>query len=245
MFSLRRTGIFGSFSPDGKQMVGDDQTAGILHNSILISNPDGSSRSVLFTAPDKSALAPAWSPDGRSIAFSLGQFFQQVKGAALADIAMMGADGTGLKVLTDGKANYGFASWSGDGRQIVYRESAGSNSALIILDLASRESRTLISGSVHYNFPSWSPTRDLIAFTADIDGDYEIYTIKPDGSELRRLTSSPGNDAHSAWSRDGEWLAFTSVRQGFKDEAVLHIGNPQPGGEICVMRADGTDVHPN
>ncbi len=241
-FRLRRTGIFGAYSPDGKMMVSDDQTAGIMHNSILLSRADGSARSILFTAPDRSALAPTWSPDSHMIAFSLGQFFQQIKGAAQADIAVIGFDGTGLKVLTDGKGNYGFPSWSKDGRQIVYRESSADRHALRILDVVTGHSRILLTGSAHYNFPAWSPTRDLIAFTADIDGDYEIYSIRPDGTDLRRLTTSPGNDAHAVWSWDGEWLAFTSVREGFKDEAALHIGNPQPAGEICVMRADGSDV---
>ena len=241
-FRLRRIGIFGSYSPDGNWMVSGDQTAGILHNRLLLSHADGSARSTLFTAEDKSALAPAWSPDGRRVAFSLGQFFQQIKGAALADIAVIGADGTGLKVLTDGKSNYGFPSWSGDSQQIVFRESSGDMHALNILNVTTGESRVLITGRAHYNFPSWSPTRDLIAFTADIDGDYEIYTIRSNGTDLRRLTNSPGNDAHAVWSGDGEWLAFTSVREGFKDEAALHIGNPQPTGEICVMRADGSDV---
>ena len=91
-------------------------------------------------------------------------------------------------------------------------------------------------------FPSWSPKGDRIAFTSDRDGDYEIYTIRPDGTDLRRLTHTPGNDAHNAWSPDGEWIAFTSARGGFKDEAALHPYNPQPYGDLYVMRADGSDV---
>ena len=42
---------------------------------------------------------------------------------------------------------------------------------------------------------------------------------------------------------DGKWIAFSSGRTGFKDESALHPYNPQPYGEICVMRADGSDVH--
>jgi Tol biopolymer transport system component len=99
----------------------------------------------------------------------------------------------------------------------------------------------LTSGAGRENFPSWSKG-DRIAFTSDRDGDYEIYSIRPDGTDLRRLTRSPGNDAHNAWSSDGEWIAFTSARGGFKDEAVLHPYNPQPYGDLYVMRADGSDV---
>jgi TolB protein len=40
---------------------------------------------------------------------------------------------------------------------------------------------------------------------------------------------------------DGEWMLFTSSRKGFKDEG-LYTNNPQPYGEIFVMRYDGTEV---
>ena len=98
------------------------------------------------------------------------------------------------------------------------------------------------TGSDYDTFPAWSPRGDLISFTSKRDDDYEIYVIRPDGSGLRRLTHTRGNDAHSEWSPDGAWIAFSTSRQGFKDEFALSLGSPQPYGEICVMRPDGSDV---
>lgn len=91
------------------------------------------------------------------------------------------------------------------------------------------------------NFPIWSPRGDLIAFMREIDGFFQILTIHPDGTGLKQLTHTVGNEAHMAWSPDGEYMLFTSSRMGFKDE-VLYENNPQPYGEIFVMRDDGTDV---
>ncbi|MGY4399149.1 TolB protein [Sphingomonas sp. UYAg733] len=242
-FRIVRTGIFPSYAPDGDRRVSNDQTAGILHNSILTMAADGTGATILFGQPDRSALGPEVSRDGRRIAFGLGQFFQNLNGPASADIATISVHGGDLRVLTDGQGNYGFPSWSPDGRQIVFRRAGGGENALEIIDTASGTRRLLLNGPAHYNFPSWSPTSNRIAFTADRDGDYEIWTIDADGSGLKRLTSSPGNDAHNSWSPDSKWIAFASARGGFKDEALLHPANPQPYGEIYVMRADGSEVH--
>jgi len=241
-FRLVRTGVFPSYSPSGDRLVVNDATAGLLHNNILLMNADGSQRSVMFTDPARNALAPVWSPAGDYIAAGLGQFFQGVLGASTADIVVMNLDGSGLRILTDGSANFALPSWSPDGRKLVYRVAGKERNGLLIIDVATRAVTRLTSGSAHDNFPAWSPKGDRIAFTSDRDGDYEIYTIRPDGTNLRRLTHSPGNDAHNSWSRDGEWIAFTSARGGFKDEAALHPFNPQPYGDIYVMRPDGSDV---
>jgi len=237
-----RTGIFPYYSLTGDRLLMNDQRAGILHNSILLMNADGSQRSILFGDPERSALAPVWSPQGDRIASGLGRFFQGVQGLAAADIAVMSVDGKDVRILTDGSANYGFPSWSPDGRQLVFRLAGKERNGLVIVDVTTGALKTLTSGVAHDNFPSWSPKGDRIAFTSDRDGDYEIYTIRPDGTDLRRLTNSPGNDAHNSWSADGEWIVFTSVRGGFKDESVLHPFNPQPNGDLYVMRSDGSDV---
>ena len=241
-FRLQRTGVFPSYSPEGDRLVVNDERAGILHNRILMMNGDGSSRSVLFGDPQRSALAPAWSPRNDRIAFGIGRFFQGVQGAATADIAIMTLDGKDVRVLTDGSGNYGLPSWSPDGRQVVFRFAGKEGNGLMVAEVATAARRTLTTGAAHDNFPSWSPDGQRIAFTSDRDGDYEIYTIRTDGTDPKRLTNSPGNDAHNAWSPDGNWIVFTSTRGGFKDESALHPFNPQPSGDLYVMRADGSDV---
>ncbi len=241
-FRTFRTGIFPSGSPDGKLFISNSEPGGIHHNRVLLMNADGSERKVLFRDAEKSAVNPVWSPNGDKIAFGLGRFFQTVKGPAVADIAVVNADGTGLRLLTNGNANSGFPSWSPDGRHIVYRTSDGKVRGLFIIDIDTSESRPLVTGATADNFPQWSPLGDRIAFTSFREGDYDIYSIKPDGTDLKRLTSAPGNDAHCTWSPDGNWIAFSSQRQGFKDEAALHPYNAQPYGDVYVMRADGSDV---
>jgi TolB protein len=240
--ALVRSGVFANYTADGAALLLNDQRAGALHNSILIMKADGSGRRLLFGDAQKSALAPVWSPDGDRIAFGFGGFFQTTGGLAAADVAVIDADGGNLKILTDSKANVGLPSWSPDGRRLVYREAGKARNGLSIVDVATGVSTVLSTGASHENFPAWSPLGDRIAFTSDRDGDYDIYTVKADGTDVRRLTRTPGNDAHNAWSPDGKWIAFTSARGGFKDEAPLHPYNPQPYGDLYIMRANGSGV---
>jgi Tol biopolymer transport system component len=197
---------------------------------------------MLFDDPQRSALAPVWSPRGDRIAFGLGRFFPMTQGLAPADVAVLNVDNRELTVLTDGSTNAGFPSWSPDGERLVYREWRKDGSRLLIIDARTKSVTPLLANFGNVNFPSWSPDGRLVQFTSDRDGNYELYTIELESQRIARLTHSPGNDAHAAWSPDGRWIVFSSVRQGFKDEGALYPGNPQGAGDLYVMRADGSDV---
>jgi Tol biopolymer transport system component len=241
-FHLLRTGVFPAYDPAGGRLLSNDAPGAGVSKNILAMNIDGSQQSVFVAGGEKIVLAPVWSPTGDRVAFALGRFFQMVLGPAIADIAVVSRDGTGLKILTDGSGNFGFPSWSPDASEIVYRASARDSQGLFVMTLATGAVRALTPGLSHDNLPSWSPKGDRIAFTRLFNDDFELFTIRPDGTNVRRLTNEPGNDAHCVWSPDGEWLAFASARGGFKDEAMLHPGNPEPYSDIYVMRADGSDI---
>ena len=195
-------------------------------------------------------LGPSWSPDSKRIAVGVGLFtafldftaggskpIDPVNGGA--QVGIVNADGTDFHLITSGPNNNAFASFAPDGERIVYRTAGPDGEGLRIMNLRDRSVAKLTEG--WDNFPVWSPRGDLIAFIRRVDGNFEVFTIRPDGKELKQLTRTKGNEAHLAWSPDGERILFSSSRMGFKDEALL-IGEPQPYGEIFVMRKDGTEV---
>ena len=242
-FSTVRTGIFPSYTRDGRRIVSNTAYAGLFHNSIMVASPDGADRRLVFDDPKHNAVAPVWSPGGERIAFGLGRYNEGTRVGALSHVAIINADGSGLRLLTERTpGNHGFPSWSPDGRKIVYRSTNGQAKGLVIIDVVSGVTTALPSGAWTDTFPAWSPRGDRILFTSDRDGDWELYSMRTDGSDLKRLTRSPGNDAHATWSFDGEWIAFASARGGFKDEMPVGEGGGQGAGDIFVMRADGSDV---
>ncbi len=83
--------------------------------------------------------------------------------------------------------------------------------------------------------PDWSPDGEKIAFASTRDGNWEIYLMDvddaiqdPENVQALRLTNHEGDDLSPVWSPDGMQIAFASDRDG--------------DWEICVMRADGTDL---
>lgn len=211
-------------------------------SSSLFIVDDGQPARAVLTRKDI-ILAPSWSPDGKRIALGVGEFpgFSSPLGPAKtpAQVAIVNADGSSFRFVTSGPNSNAFPSFAPDGEHIVYRTEGPGGQGLRILNLEDQSSKALTDA--WDNFPIWSPRGDLIAFMRLVDGNFEIFTIHPDGTELKQLTHTVGNEAHMAWSPDGERMLFSSSRMGFKDEA-LYTNNPQPYGEIFVMRYDGTDV---
>jgi Tol biopolymer transport system component len=216
--------------------------------SLLIAD-DGKPAHAILTRQEL-ILAPSWSPDAKQLLVGVGNFsafldfeigdkkpVDPVNGGA--QVAMVNSDGSGFHLVTSGPDNNAFASFAPDGQHIVYRTAGPDGEGLRIMNLEDHSVKTLTDD--YDNFPIWSPHGDLITFMRRIDGFFQILTIHPDGTGLKQLTRTRGNEAHMAWSPDGDRILFTSSRMGFKDEAVL-TENPQPYGEIFVMRFDGSEV---
>jgi Tol biopolymer transport system component len=245
-FDLAYSDPFPAFSHDGKKLavthsVSNAGTGSSSLLSVSVMNADGTNAKLIFHGEQGGlALAPQWSPNDEWIAFGGGFYF--LPRGRPARIMMMRPDGSELHELTKTAGNSGFPSWSPDGKRMVFRFWGEPEYGLRLINLDDGTSTKLTTG--FDNFPSWSPKGDLIVFTRFSEDDYDIYTIRPDGTGLRRLTTTPGNDAHAVWSPDGKHILFSSARLGFKDEAPLYDGVPQPYGELFVMDADSSNQRP-
>ena len=196
---------------------------------------------------------PAWSPDGRRLAFKTAQFGSN-------QLAVINADGTGETLLTRTfRFSEGQPAWSPDGTKLLYRRTPENplvqNADIWVLDVAKSatdptqpvtQSVLLRTGDERY--PSYSPDGTQIVFRGDLDlaepsGDEEIYVMNADGTNVRQLTSNADFDSAPSWSPDGTEIALREgrrrhVRAGRAGRATKEAEEK----DIYVMRADGTHV---
>ena len=59
---------------------------------------------IVFDDPKQNAVAPVWSPDGERIAFGLGRYNEGTRVGASSHVAVINADGSGLRLLTEKNA---------------------------------------------------------------------------------------------------------------------------------------------
>ncbi len=174
---------------------------------------------------------PAWSPDGRQIAYYTHLSMQSWA------IMIMDADGSNPHHLTasEGETICSFGPvWSPDGGKIAFTvepnprptcEMKSTEIAVINIDgsgfniLTQNDANDLVS--------SWTPDGAQLVFTSDRDGQNQIYVMNADGSDPRRLTELDSANSMPALSPDGRFIAFVSKRSG--------------NDEIYLMDADGSN----
>jgi DNA-binding winged helix-turn-helix (wHTH) protein/tricorn protease-like protein len=170
-----------ALSSDGKRLAfvwngGTAQTEGLYIKDI---GSDQSTRLI------DNASDPAWSLDGRHLAFVR----HSLEGCTIFKIPSSG--GPGQKLLEIARGAHPFdPAWSPDGRWLVYSLQRNGQDSLYLLSLETREHKSLGAppAGAHDRKPAFSPDGKNVAFLRAAYGKTEIYSIPVNGGEAVRLT---------------------------------------------------------
>ena len=240
------------WSPDGSRIAFERCSAN--NCEIWIVSADGTREKRLgpdcLRLPDDACRdrgTPAWSPDGKRIAFGQGSKAVREGKLKFSEIFIMNADGSGARQVTRLTAGKPFAMdinrpmWSPDGKQLVFEmqnfktADPPNRRALFVVNVDGSGLRQLTDWSMNGgDHPDWSPDGKLILFRSVSTANRHhgnLYTIHPDGTGLKRLTTYPAPKTilSGSFSPDGKWITFSRF-------------NESPYPAIYVMQADGTRV---
>ena len=178
-----------TWSPDSQEIAFVLWTFDIF---VLPMDKSESMRVLLFT-DDTAEYYPAWSPDGKTIAYVRMEGDQ-------AKIYLIGSDGENNRSLfKDDQVGYSPA-WSPDGKMIAFISGDQTESQVYVVNVDGSGMRQLTSGPGLRDDPTWSPDGGRIAFWSNQDGDSEIFAILLDGSGLVQLTENEFYDENPSWS---------------------------------------------
>jgi Tol biopolymer transport system component/imidazolonepropionase-like amidohydrolase len=161
----------------------------------------GPARRILEDGYD--ARMPAWSPDGRRLAFQA--YYRDTW-----HIWLVNGDGTGLDEVTAGPFDDREPHWSPDGTRLAFSSDRSGNYDVWILTLASGELRQLTSTAANDSMPAWSPDGQEIAFVSD-RAARGIYARAVNGPAERQLIADATTLFTPAWTPDGRTVAYVSV----------------------------------
>jgi len=210
---------------------------------LFQSNMDGDNEIYLLTSKKLERLTdntwqdgyPAWSPDGRRVAFTANPkgYFQ---------IFIMNADGTGKRPLTDAGADDTEPAWWPDGAGIVFtreeKRRFRTRIALHRVNLADGQTRRLIpEWSKSHGIANVSPDGRLVTFTGKRGFGWDAALFETRSRKVSFLDEG-GKSCRGRFSPDGSRLAYVSSRADGKGD--IWLAAPDGSGKTRLTARDET-----
>ena len=210
-----------AFSTDGKQLAfwsGDGHGGQQL---VVGSASGGGLRPIGETNVDSNfppESEPAWSPDGRYVAYVP---WDSVDGGS--EVAIVDLPGGTVSLLRPDLGRIESPRWSPDGRRLAYVAGARD----VVVSDVSGDNQSVIVRADEMVLRAWSPDGEWLLFEARGAGGTtpDLFAIRPDGTGQRRLTADVGSNRFGVWSPDSTQVAYVTgdafaVAEGYRLEVV-------------------------
>jgi Tol biopolymer transport system component len=176
-------------------------------------------------------LLPRFSPDGKRIAYTVGQI------GPGSHIWVVDADGKNARLLT--ATSSWDSSWFPDGRRLAFTAPQEGKEFLESLDIEAGRRERLREIDRDWTSIRLSPDGKQIAFDSRQGGTTSIWTAPAEGGPAKQWTFDKEMMGWPFWSRDGRFIAF-EMKRG--DD--IHLGIiPSAGGTLIQLTSDHGEAY--
>jgi Tol biopolymer transport system component len=150
------------------------------------------------TVSEGTNIAPAVSPDGKTVAFDLYGVLW------VAPVA-----GGPARRLTDDYGDIAMPDWSPDGKTLAFQSYRSGGFQIWSIGADGTGLKQLTDGPYDCREPRWSPDGSRIAFSSDRNGSYGVFVLTLSTGAVAAAVDTAAEEYEPAWSPDGSQLAFT------------------------------------
>lgn len=237
------------FSPDGKQICFQAFPTGKNDYQIYVMALDGASPPRMISTGQGATTCAFFHPDGKRVLF--GSNHLDPRPVDLPQEAARGAGGrnyqwsfypgmdvyecelsTGkLKPLIEAPGYDAEASYSPDGRQIIFTSMRDGDQEIYLCDADGKNPRRITNSPGYDGGPFFSPDGRRIVYRSDRkgDGNMQVFINNLAGDAERALTNGDVLHWCPYWHPSGKWLIYTRAD---------HSAGP-PNYDLYLLRVDG------
>jgi TolB protein len=220
--------------------------------TLRVTDADGEAGQVAVTSPEP-IISPAWSPDGRELAYVS---FETQKAVVWAQDVGSGA----RRQVANFRGTNSAPAWAPSGRELAVTLSQEGGTQLFMIGREGGTPRRLARSNAIDTEPVFTADGASIYFVSDRGGGPQIYRMPAAGGNPDRVTFSGNYNISPAISPDGKTLAYVTRQGGAFKLAVMDLGSGNvqtltdtvvdespgfaPNGRLLIYatRSEGRDV---